>query len=100
MSNRLKILAIVKENPNASADSFELCFQSEATRVWELYQAGIIREMNFRQDKSEAVLMHECAGIEDAQEILNSLHLVREGTITFEIIPLKPYPSFSRLFAH
>jgi hypothetical protein len=65
MSNRLKILAIVTENLNASADSFELCFQSEATRVWELYQAGIIREMNFRQDKSEAVLMLECAGIED-----------------------------------
>ena len=44
--------------------------------------------------------MLECAGIEEAQETLNSLPLVREGLITFEIIPLKPYPSFSRLFAH
>ena len=56
--------------------------------------------MYFSQDKSEVVLMLECAGIEDAQEILNSLPLVREGLITFEIIPFKPYPSFSRLFAH
>lgn len=56
--------------------------------------------MDFCQDRSEALLMLECADIEDAQETLNSLPLVREGLITFEIIPLKPYPSFSRLFAH
>lgn len=33
----MKILATEKENPNVSIDSFELCLQSEALRVWELY---------------------------------------------------------------
>ena len=100
MSNRIKILAIEKENPNAGADAFKQHLQSEATRIWKLYQAGNIREMYFRQGRSEAVLMLECAGVDEAEEILNSLPLAEAGVITFEIIPLKPYPGFSRLFVH
>ena len=96
----MKILAIEKGNPNATTDSFELCWLSEVTRVWELYQGDIIREIYFRQDSSAAVLMLEFAGIEEAQEILHSLPLVEERLVTSETIPLKPYPSFSRLFAH
>jgi len=29
---------------------------------------------------------------------LNTLPLVKEGLITFELIPLKAYPGFERLF--
>jgi hypothetical protein len=43
--------------------------------------------------------MLECASIEKAQEILSSLPLVKERLIAFEIIPLKPYSGFSRLFS-
>ncbi len=33
-----------------------------------------------------------------AQAVLETLPLVREKLIEFELIPLKPYPGFARLF--
>jgi hypothetical protein len=64
-----------------------------------LYQAGVFRELYCRQDRSEAVLVLECADVKEADRVLGTLPLVREGLITFEVIPLIPYPGFSRLFA-
>ena len=83
----MKILAIEKEIPNVDAESFKPHLEAEASIVWKLYQAGIVREAYFRQDRSEAVLMLECADIGEAHEILESLPLVREGRITFDLIP-------------
>jgi hypothetical protein len=94
----MKILAIEKEFPNVDAEAFKPYLKLEASKVWELYQASIIREAYFRQDPSEGVLMLECTDTEEAYEILASLPLVREGLITFDVIPLGPYSGFSRLF--
>ena len=95
----MKILAIEKEVPGLTAEDFKPHLKAEAARVWELYQAGVLRELYFRQDRHEAVLILECADVDEANEVLNTLPLVKEGLITFDIIPLGPYPGFSRLFA-
>jgi hypothetical protein len=63
-----------------------------------LQQAGIIREAYFGADRNEAVLVLECATQARAQEILATLPLVQAGLIVFEVIPLKAYPGFERLF--
>jgi hypothetical protein len=94
----MKILVLEKEVPGVNAEQFPPHLQAEARRVWELYKAGIIREMYFRQEKTDAVLILECANVPEAREVLNSLPLVREKLIDFEIIPLVPYPGFERLF--
>lgn len=94
----MKILAIEKELPGTKADDFKPHLKAEAYKAWDLYQSGIIREMYFRQDQAIAVLILECTGVEEAQEVLNTLPLVKERLITFDIIPLIPYPGFSRLF--
>lgn len=95
----MKILALEKEIAGKTAEDFQPHLTAEAARAWELYQSGIIREMYFRTDLHEAVLVLECPDIEEARHILNMLPLVREGLIDFEIIPLIPYSGFSRLFA-
>jgi hypothetical protein len=95
----MKILAIEKELPGATEESFKPHLKVEAARVWELYQAGVIREMYFRQDWPGAVLMMECVEANEAVEVLGTLPLVQAGLITFEVMPLIPYPGFSRLFA-
>lgn len=94
----MKILALEKETPGATSGEFAPHLKAEATRVWELYKSGFIREMYFRQDRKEAVLVLECAGAEEAHQILGTLPLVQAGLINFEIIPLIPYPGFERLF--
>jgi hypothetical protein len=94
----MKVLALEKEIPGVTAAQFQQHAQAEARRAWELYQEGVIREMYFRADRPEAVLVLECANVAAAQAALETLPLVREKLIEFEIIPLKPYPGFARLF--
>jgi muconolactone delta-isomerase len=94
----MKILAMEKEVPGVTDEEFRLHLKAEAAKVWELYQSGVFRELYFRQDRPAAVLVLECADVEEANEALNTLPLVKEGLITFDIIPLVPYPGFARLF--
>lgn len=94
----MKILALEKENPDTKSEVFTPHLRAEAARVWELHQRGQIREIYFRGDRKEAVLILECTDLGEANELLDSLPLVQEGLISFEIIPLIPYPGFERLF--
>lgn len=94
----MKILALEQDVPGVRAESFQAHLKAEAQKVWELQQEGFIREAYFRQDRTSAVLVLECDNAVDAQQVLASLPLVREGLITFEIIPLMAYPGFARLF--
>jgi hypothetical protein len=94
----MKILALETEVPGIPDEAFTPHLRAEAKRAWELYLAGVLRELYFRQDRDAAVLVLECADIPEASEVLGTLPLVREGLIAFELVPLVPYPGFSRLF--
>ena len=94
----MKILALEKELPDLTPDAFKSFAEEEARQAWALYQAGIIRELYFHADQQSAVLVLDCESIDEARNILASLPFVRERLITFEIIPLKAYPGFARLF--
>jgi muconolactone delta-isomerase len=95
----MKILAIEKEVPGATEEQFAPYLKAEAVRAWELYQAGVCRELDFNRDNHCAVLIFECSDVEEARRVLDTLPLVKAGLITFDIIPLAPYPGFARLFA-
>jgi len=95
----MKILALEQDVPGVPGEAFGPLLKAEALRVWELHQAGVLREIYFRQDRSAAVLVLECAGVEQAREVLATLPLVKAGLITFDLIPLVPYPGLARLFA-
>ena len=94
----MKILALEKEIAGAAAAAFQPHLRAEAARVWELQQSGVLREIYFRAERSDAVLILECAGVAEAQQVLGTLPLVQAGLIAFEVIPLKPYPGLARLF--
>ena len=94
----MKILALEKEIPNTSPEGFGPYLKAEAARVWELYKSGQLREIYFRGNRNEAVLILECTNVEEANQLLDTLPLVQAGLISFEVIPLVPYPGFERLF--
>ncbi|SMO39696.1 superoxide dismutase [Gracilimonas mengyeensis] len=94
----MRIIAIEKEAPGLTKRDFVPHLRDEARQGWELYKEGIIREMYFRDDKPEAVLILECKDEEEARDKLGTLPLVKEGLISFELIPLRPYHGFERLF--
>jgi muconolactone delta-isomerase len=95
----LKLLAIERHVNGVADNACEPFLSQEAHRVWELYQQGIIREIYFRQDWPGAVLMLECENMDDARNVLATLPLVEHRLIEFDIIPLRAYPGFERLFA-
>ena len=94
----MKILALEHELPGPTADQFQQHANDEARKVWEYHQTGVIRELYFRADRNDAVLVLECESVIEAQEILATLPLVKAGLISFEVIPLKAYSGFERLF--
>ena len=94
----MKIIALEHELPNATAEGFQQYAKDEARKVWDLVQAGVVRETYFRADRSEAVLVLECQTVEEAQEALSTLPFVKNQLIIFELIPLKAYLGFERLF--
>jgi muconolactone delta-isomerase len=94
----MKILAIEHETPGVTGEDFAPHLRTEARRAWELHQAGIIRELYFRADRAKAILVLECESVAEAEAALATLPLVAAGLIAFELIPLRAYPGFARLF--
>jgi hypothetical protein len=94
----MRILALEKDLPGASTGNNTALLEDEARAVWELMQSGIIREIHFRDDRSQAVILLEAENTGQAQAALAQLPLVKAGRIEFEVIGLRPYPGLSRLF--
>jgi hypothetical protein len=94
----MKILALEQEISGATPEQFMPYLKAEAAHIWQLYKSGHIREMFFRQDRKEAVLVLECVDTKEAHKLLGTLPLVQAGLIQFDVIPLVPYPGFERLF--
>ena len=94
----MKILALEHELPDATIEQFHRYAVPEARTLWDLYQTGVIRKSYFHADRNEAVLVLECPSMEEAQKALSTLPFVQNTLIAFELIPLKAYPGFERLF--
>ncbi|MFX0181913.1 MAG: superoxide dismutase [Candidatus Hodarchaeota archaeon] len=94
----MKIIAIEKEMSDSTPELFKEFSEHEALVAWNLYQEGFIREMYFRADQSCAILILESRNLVETNDMLQRLPFVKGGLISFDLIPLKPYPGFSRLF--
>lgn len=96
----MQILAIERALPGVPDDAFTAALlRAEAVHLWQLHQAGDVRQLFFRDDRHEAVLLLECESPQAADRVLQGLPLVSGGLIGFELIPLRAYPGFARLFA-
>jgi muconolactone delta-isomerase len=95
----MRILAIERPVAGVTDEQFtpEIA-AAEARRAWDLHQDGTIRELYFHADEPMAVLILECADLAEADGALSSLPMVAAGLIEFEVLPLRAYPGFARLF--
>jgi muconolactone delta-isomerase len=85
--------------PGFSSDEAAALGRAEARRAWELHQAGIVREISFRTGVRRTVMILEAPDEDAAREALASLPFVRAGLLAFEVIGLRPYDGWARLFA-
>lgn len=94
----MKIIALEIERENVDQNDFKKYGREEAEKLWQLYKNGIVREFYFRDDQNTAVLILEASDLDEAQSKLSELPFVKNELITFNLIPLKPYRGFERLF--
>ena len=94
----MKFLLLEKEAENLAAQHFKPYLEEEAQHVWKLVQEGVIRETYFDADQHTAVLVMECESKEKVEALTAAFPMVQAGLIRFEIISLKPYDGYSRLF--
>jgi hypothetical protein len=92
----MKILAIEKEIEGVNWDNMEDVLEQEAQHVFQLYLSASLREIYFTEDKN-AVLILETVDKESAKEILDSLPLVKNRKIKFDIMELRPYTGYERI---
>lgn len=92
----MKFVAIEKDIPDINWDNSEKVLADEARDVYKLYLSGSLREIYFNEFHN-AVLVLECNAKEEALELLESLPLVKQGMIKFEMMELLPYTGFQRL---
>jgi hypothetical protein len=95
----VQIIALEVPVPGADPAGFAPLARDEAAVLWRLVQEGIVRGTWFRADRTDAVLLLERGSEAAAREALARLPFVAASLIAFELIPLRPYPGFARLFA-
>jgi hypothetical protein len=95
----MKIVALSRRQPGTTTEQLQPHQVAEARQVWQLHKAGVFREMYFRQDRPGAVVILECASVEEAREALGTLPMVEAGLLDFDVIPLGPFLPLENLFA-
>ncbi len=93
----MKILAIEREIRRVSWENSSELLREEAKHVYQLYLADNLREIYFNENKC-AILILETQNMESAKKLLDNLPLVKSGMIEFEVMELRPYTGFDRLF--
>jgi hypothetical protein len=94
----MKVLALGRDLVADDDPRFAELRAAEAQAVWELTQADVLREVYFRADLPAAVLVFEVADVAAARAAIDRLPFMAAGLIDFDLVPLRPYPGFARLF--
>jgi hypothetical protein len=73
---------------------FSALVEAEIAQAQTLYGDGFIRQIWHRGDVPGACILLEAESMEQAEERLHTLPLVRAGMLEVSIVPLVPYAGF------
>ncbi len=93
----MKLICSLLAKSTASPDRFMSFEESESKRVWELYTAGILKEIYLRTDAIGAVIILECGSQAEAEHAINSLPMVKEELFDASYMHLGEWPEMSRM---
>jgi hypothetical protein len=95
----MKVLAIV--DLSATADRAEVFrrLNEELRESWRLFSEDVIREAYATGDPTRVVFVLEAVDPAAAEAALQRLPLVQIGYFTIQLIDLRPFANWSRLFA-
>lgn len=92
----MQYLVTTSDNGDINWDKYVDVLRTEAKHVLSFISRGVLRNIWFTE-KKDAVLLFECDCIEDVSIIMDTLPLVAESLIKYEVICLFPYTGFERI---
>jgi hypothetical protein len=95
----MQVLVIARIKPGTPVEQAVPFLAVEAAQAWEFYASEQIRQVYYIADKSGAVMIWEGESVESVTQEVNKLPMVKEGILTCEFLPLKPYTGYASLFA-
>ncbi|MEI6683720.1 MAG: hypothetical protein WCO44_13875 [Bacteroidota bacterium] len=93
----MKILAVEKNVCQIDPDKERKTLSEQAIAIYELYHDEIVREFYFNENH-EAILVMEYTSISACEELLHDLPLAKHGLTRFELMEMRPYTGFERVF--
>ena len=95
----VKVLAIGHPRSGVRWEHIAPYVGEEAREVWQLYETDRMREFYLRADHQPGVvLVFECDDMTEAERLVATLPMAEAGLLDFEVIPLRPFMGFRRLF--
>ena len=95
----MKVLAIGHPRSRVRWEHIAPYVGEQARSVWERYEIGQVREFYLRADHQPgAVLVLECDDVTEAERLVAALPMAKAGLLDFELIPVRPFMGFRRLF--
>jgi hypothetical protein len=95
----MKILAILDVVPGAPVESIRANLANEIKGSWALFASGVLREAYATATQTRVVFVLEAEDVAHAERHLHKLPLVAAGHLDFELVELRPFVNWSRLFA-
>lgn len=93
----MQCVAILKVKTEATEERQAPLRQPEASEVWQLMQEDVLRSIHFIPGPG-ALLQLEVKDEAEANVQINRLPMVREGIVSVELFPLKPFSGLDALF--
>jgi hypothetical protein len=95
----MQIIAISEATKTATLEKAKAHLPEEVRDTISLYLKDVIRDFYYRSDITGVVFMMECESLDEARAELAGLKLVKEGMLTFNLIPVQPLKPLGILLA-
>lgn len=94
----MQILALSRRLPGVSDAQLAPLAEAEAAAAFARYAAGTFRSMHVLPDRPGAMVVLECASLDEARAVMAELPMVKAGLIDFDYSRMLPYTSVKALF--
>lgn len=94
----MKILAIWRVKDDADISKIQKLLVEEERFAWRSYLNDVLREHYESDMPTPAISIIEAKSVDEAKETFSDLPLLREGLITAEYFPLRPFQNWESLF--
>jgi hypothetical protein len=95
----MKIMAIVTLASSAKLSEVGRLLKDELRGSWKLFSENIIREAYATDDPARIVFVLETVDVAAARTHVQTLPLVRQGDFDMQLIELRPFANWARLFS-